>query len=99
MSDLKSPANRTPMQLTLRQLRENLCSPFFWMVLGAVILLASMAGPYFTLERFRCHEPGRELPLEMIRSKGASGHQHMVARGRFSTTPCRAKGDQRCRKS
>ena len=52
MSDLKNPANSTPMQLTLRQLRENLCSPFFWTVLGAAILLASMAGPYFTLERF-----------------------------------------------
>ena len=44
------------MQSTLRQLRENVSSPFFWIVLGTVILLASMAGPYHTLERFSLPE-------------------------------------------
>ncbi|MDE0698742.1 MAG: LytTR family DNA-binding domain-containing protein [Boseongicola sp.] len=83
MSDLKNPANRTPMQLTLRQLRKNLSSPFFWMVLGAVILLASMAGPYFTLERFSFPERvvywGTTLTLSAILMTFLSVHAHRLA--------------------
>ena len=70
VSDAESTANRTPMQSTFRQLKENLISPFFWMVLGAVILLTSMAGPYFTLERFSVPERvaywGTSLTLSAI---------------------------------
>jgi hypothetical protein len=54
-SDFAKPqennANDTPMSLALRQLQATLTGPLYWIINGSVILLAAMAGPYFTLER------------------------------------------------
>lgn len=44
-------ANHTPMSLALRELRATLTGPLFWIINGSAVLLAAMAGPYFTLER------------------------------------------------
>lgn len=44
-------ANDTPMSLALRQLHATLAGPLYWIINGSVVLLAAMAGPYFTLER------------------------------------------------
>lgn len=53
---MENPANSTVMSLTLRQLREMFSRPFFWLVIAAAITLTSMAGPYYTLERFSLPE-------------------------------------------
>lgn len=39
------------MSLTLRQLRQTLSGPIYWIINGSAVLLAALAGPYFTLER------------------------------------------------
>ena len=83
VSDARKFANSTPMQSTLRQLRENLGGPLFWMVLGAAILLTSMAGPYYTLERFNFPERvvywGSTLTLSAILMTFFSIHAHRIA--------------------
>lgn len=54
--DSKNPANGGPMSLALRELRRNLRHPIFWLLIGAAILLAALAGPYYTLERLSFSE-------------------------------------------
>lgn len=39
------------MSLTLRELRRVLSGKIFWLTVGASVMLAALAGPYFTLER------------------------------------------------
>ncbi|MXW87111.1 MAG: LytTR family transcriptional regulator [Boseongicola sp. SB0667_bin_21] len=74
------------MQLTLRQLREIVSSPVFWMVLGAAILLASMAGPYHTLARFSFPERvvywGSSLTLSAMLMTFLSVYAHRLAETR-----------------
>lgn len=50
-SDTQNSANGSAMSLALRQLQAILSGPVFWIVIGAAVLLAAMAGPYYTLER------------------------------------------------
>lgn len=49
--DRENPVNGTPLSLALRQLHHMLSGSIFWVVISAAILLTSLAGPYFTLER------------------------------------------------
>ncbi|MEM7440714.1 MAG: LytTR family transcriptional regulator DNA-binding domain-containing protein [Pseudomonadota bacterium] len=49
---MQNPANDTALSLTLRQLQGSLRSPLFWLVIVAAVGMTSMAGPYYTLERF-----------------------------------------------
>lgn len=74
------------MQLTLRQLREIVSSPVFWMVLGAAVLLASMAGPYHTLARFSFPERvvywGSSLTLSAMLMTFLSVYAHKLAETR-----------------
>lgn len=49
--DATNPANDGPMSLALRQLQATLSGPVFWIIVGAAVILAAMAGPFFTLER------------------------------------------------
>ncbi len=44
-------ANDTPWSLALREMQGNLRSPLYWVILGSVVFVLAMAGPYFTLER------------------------------------------------
>lgn len=48
---MKNPANDGPVALTLRQLHEVARGAAFWIVVGGAVLIAAIAGPYFTLER------------------------------------------------
>ncbi|MFK7836461.1 MAG: LytTR family DNA-binding domain-containing protein [Sulfitobacter sp.] len=50
-SDLQKRANDTPMSFALRQLLSTICQPSFWIIVGSVVFLTALAGPYFTLER------------------------------------------------
>ena len=51
VSDTQNPANDSPMSLTLRQMQRVFRGPIFWIIMSACVLLASLAGPYYTLER------------------------------------------------
>ena len=48
--DATNLANDAPMSLALRQLQATLSGPVFWIVVGAAVFLAALAGPFFTLE-------------------------------------------------
>ena len=48
----KNPASDRPLLFALRQLRATMSRPVYWVINLAVVLVAAMAGPYFTLERF-----------------------------------------------
>lgn len=50
-ADLQNTANDTAMSLALRQMQKIFSGPTYWIIIGSVILLTAMAGPYFTLER------------------------------------------------
>lgn len=70
VSDMKKPANISPMQLALRQLQGTFTSPVFWIVVGAAVFLTAMAGPYYTLERLSFPERlvywGITIPLSAV---------------------------------
>lgn len=51
VSDMENPVNDGPVALTLRQVRETARGAAFWIVVGGAVLIAAIAGPYFTLER------------------------------------------------
>jgi hypothetical protein len=51
VSDMKNPANDAPMALALRQVHEVARGAAFWIVVGGAVLVAAIAGPYYTLER------------------------------------------------
>ena len=53
---MKNPANDGPVALALRQLHEVLRGAAFWIVVGGVVLIAAVAGPYYTLERMSLAE-------------------------------------------
>ena len=44
-------ANDSALSFALRQLQRTLSRPMYWVIVGAVIFMAALAGPYFTLER------------------------------------------------
>lgn len=48
---MKNPANDGPVALTLRQVQQVAQGAAFWIVVGGAVLIAAIAGPYFTLER------------------------------------------------
>lgn len=48
---MKNPANDGPMSLTLRQVQGMARGVAFWIVVGGAVLIAAVAGPYYTLER------------------------------------------------
>ena len=51
VSDMKNPANDSQVALALRQVQEVARGAAFWIVVGAAVLIAAVAGPYYTLER------------------------------------------------
>jgi hypothetical protein len=51
VSDMKNPANDGAMALTLRQVQQVARGAAFWIVVGGAVLVAAIAGPYYTLER------------------------------------------------
>ena len=51
VADLENSANDTPLSLTLRERRATLTGPTYWIIIGTVVILAALAGPYSTLER------------------------------------------------
>lgn len=51
VSDMKNPANDSAMALTLRQVQQVARGAAFWIVVGGAVLVAAIAGPYYTLER------------------------------------------------
>jgi len=56
VSDMKNPVNDGAMTLALRQLQGVLRGAAFWIVVGGVVLIAAVAGPYYTLERLNFPE-------------------------------------------
>ncbi|MFD1196358.1 LytTR family DNA-binding domain-containing protein [Seohaeicola saemankumensis] len=56
VSDMEKTANDGPVALTLRQLHRQLRGPAFWIVVGGMVLIAAVAGPYYTLERLNFAE-------------------------------------------
>ena len=56
VSDMEKTANDGPVALTLRQLQNQLRGPAFWIVVGGMVLIAAVAGPYYTLERLNFPE-------------------------------------------
>jgi hypothetical protein len=51
VSDMENTVNSGPVSLALRQLQQTLRGPAFWIVVGGIVLIAAVAGPYYTLER------------------------------------------------
>lgn len=51
VSDMKNPANDGQVALALRQVQEVTRGAAFWIVVGGAVLIAAIAGPYYTLER------------------------------------------------
>lgn len=51
VSDMKNPVNDGAMSLALRQVQQMARGAGFWIVVGGAVLVAAVAGPYYTLER------------------------------------------------
>lgn len=56
VSDMENTANGGPVALALRQLQRQISGPAFWIVVGGMVLIAAIAGPYYTLERLNFAE-------------------------------------------
>ena len=56
VSDMENTANGGPVALALRQLQRQISGPAFWIVVGGMVLIAAVAGPYYTLERLNFAE-------------------------------------------
>jgi hypothetical protein len=87
VSDMKNPANDAPMALALRQVQEVARGAAFWIVVGGAVLIAALAGPYFTLERLSFPERlvywGMVIALSAVIMTFVSvlGHRVTAARG------------------
>ena len=56
VSDMENTVNDGPVALALRQLQRQISGPAFWIVVGGMVLIAAVAGPYYTLERLNFAE-------------------------------------------